>query len=439
MRPNTRNGLSLPPTARSMLLVVLGVALVAAIVGTTVAVLAALHNSSGGASPTAGGPVSSTPTLPAGATVTASIAPAQTNAAFVCANAASSTSTYVFVNADHQLYRVTGCAAPVQLTHLDANTAITPLAFSPSGQRLLVSIGPAQQADKGGAPACQQLMNPQTGALTKTHYCEDMSLSPAYPIDRLIAWVDDSTFLEAEYADNAGPVKVLRVNASTLTSSMVTTFTWVAIATKPENATGIVLRGGYLYYGGYRSESEGGGSLHRYALSSGTDTRLVKLGIATYGPCQVYEGPCNWTGPWDISIDGSTIVYHDPPPTMAPSDTSAPPETPLYAAHADGTAATQITNPPNSSGQYLSSPLIAPSGGWVAVYQGHHPVLIRADGSMTTVQLPSDYEFAAWRTDDTVLLTTNGPDYTQRFALYSLSTKRVTNLANYTRMYVWAS
>lgn len=443
---NPRPGPTLSPATRNVLLAVLGVALVAAIALTTVGVVVALRNSSGGASigrsGSAGSPAAlATVTTPAEATTNpnATASPTPKNAPFVCANPAGSSTTYVFVNADHQLYRVTSCSTPVQLTHLDAATTVTPLAFSPSEKSLMVNIGPAQQPDSGGPPTCQQLMNAQTGALTKTTYCEDMSLSPSYPIDRLIAWVDDTTFLEAQYADKASPIKILRVNASTLASSVVTSLTWVAGSTSVENGTGIVLRGGYLYYGGYRSQSESGGYLHRYSLSTGTDTSLVNLGIATSGPCQVYDGPCNWTGPWDISRDGSTIVYHNPPPTVEPSDTSAPPETPLYVAHADGTSAKQITNPPSNSGQYLSNPQIAPSGGWVVGSQGQRPVLIPADGSMTSVQLPNDYQFAGWRTDGTALLSTNGPNYTQRFALYILSTKSITNLADYTRLYVWAS
>lgn len=439
-RPNRGQGRTLSPTARKALLVGLGGTLVVALAVTVLATVAALRAdtpASGARTPAPGTATASTSASPT-SDGTPGAASTPTNAPFICANAPGSTSTYVFVNADHQLYRVTGCANPVKLTNLDASTSILPLAFSPSGSLLMASVGPAQQPESSGPLTCQELMNPQTGVVTKTRFCEDKSLGPTYPIDRLIAWVDDNTFLEAEYADKAGPVKVLRVNASTLASSMVTTFTWVAGAMTPDTSTGIRLRGDYLYYAGYRSTSEGGAYLHRYSLSTGTDTSVVKLGVATEGPCQVYDGPCNWTGPWDITRDGNTIVYHNPAPTDGPNDAYIPPETPLYAAHADGTSPVQITNPPGGSGTSLSTPVIAPSGGRVAVL-GSTNQLVATDGSMTAVSIPANYQFAAWRTDGTALLTTQGPNFTQKFALYTLATKSVTDLANYTRDYVWAS
>jgi hypothetical protein len=286
-------------------------------------------------------------------------------------------------------------------------------------------------------------MSAQTGALTKTRYCEDASLSPTYPIDQFIAWIDDDTFLEAEFEQPTGetkPVKVLRVSASTLASSTVTTLTWVANSMTPDTSTGIRLRGDYLYFGGYMNASEGGAYLHRIALASGVDTKLVRLGIATHGPCQVYDGPCNWTGPWDISQDGSRIVYHKPGPTIAPSDTINPAETPLYIADPDGSAAVQLTNAPSGPNQYMTTPMLAPSRAWVVISQSGQAALVPTDGSKSAAPLPDGYWVVGWRSDSRALLLSGpGPNYTQRLALYSIATKAITPLATYTSDYVWES
>src|SRR5690348_5533805 len=90
-----------------------------------------------GATPAATTKPAVTATTAAVATQTAgpTPAPTATNAPFVCANPAGSTLSYAFVNADRQIYTVTGCAAPVQLTHLRYPTGIgapLPLGWSPS-------------------------------------------------------------------------------------------------------------------------------------------------------------------------------------------------------------------------------------------------------------------------------------------------------------------
>jgi hypothetical protein len=433
------------PSARHVVLAGLAIALVVALLATSIAVLAAIRNlpaaNSHRPGSQAAGTGASSPEATADATPGASATPA--NQPFVCANPVGATTTYVFLNADHQIYRVAGCSTPVQLTHVDVQTSVTPLAFSATNRWLMVALGPAQQADNGGPPSCQYLMAPQTGALTKTSYCEDTGLSPTYPIDRFIAWVDDDTFFEAEFENPTSetiPVKVLRVSASTLASSTVATLTWVANSMTPDTDTGIRIRGGYLYFGGYMNASEGGAYLHRIALASGADTKLVRLGIADRGPCQVYDGPCNWTGPWDISQDGSRIVYHNPGPTIAPSDTNGPTETPLYIANPDGSGSVQLTDAPSGPNEYMSMPMLAPSGAWVVYEQSGHAVLVPTDGSRSATPLPEGYWAATWRSDSrALLLSGSGPNYTQQLALYSLATKAITPLATYTSGYVWGA
>jgi hypothetical protein len=424
----------------------LAAVLVVALIATSLAVAAAMRSPGGrgGGGTTAGG--TATPDATPQATVTEVPTATPPNAPFICANPAGSTRMYVFRNADHQLYRVTGCSTPVRLTHLDASTQMAALAFSPSNRWLMTNVGPTTQPERGGPPTCQTLMNPQTGALTTTKYCEDMSLAPAYPIDRFIAWQDDSTFLEAEFQqpiNNTTPVKILRVNVASLAPTTVTTITWLANMAISSSETGILLRGGYLYYGGYMSASEGGAWLHRVSLATGADTKLVGLGVAGFGPCQVYEGPCNWTGPWDISGDGTRIVYHNPGPTTTPSDTGAPPETPLYIANPDGSAALKLTSPPGGTNSRLSAPSLAPSGAWVTAPDvSGKLVLLATNGSGASIALPSpsEYPFIGWQSDSkSILLYRQGPNYTQANAIFTLATKSVLKLADYIWNYVWGA
>jgi len=422
------------------------VTLVVALFITSLAFIAAMRGPSGQRGEVTPGNRTATPNVVSSPTTAPDSSTATpTNPAFVCANSGGSTRTYVFLNANHQLYRVTGCSTPVQLTSLDAATTVEAIAFSPTNRRLMVTLGPAQVPETGGPPICQALMDPQTGALTRTTFCEASGTSATYPFTRFIAWLDDNNFLEAQFghfANGSIPVNILRVSATTLATNVVRTLTWVANTATYDTETGIRLRGGYLYYGGYVSTTEGGAWLHRLALAGGTDTRLVKLGLAGSGGCQVYDGPCNWTGWWDISASGDRIVYHNPGPTVSLSDTTNPTDTPLYIANPDGSAALKLTSPPPSdTTTFLSSPALAPNATWVtAPNSAGDAVLLATDGSGTSIALPAGYSFVGWLPDSTAaLLVTQGPNYTQAYAVFTLATRSVTKLGDYTGDYVWGA
>src|SRR5262249_30336778 len=86
-------------------------------------------------------PTATVTSVPPGvlATATAISRVVPPNSTFVCANAAGSSRTYAFVNADRQVYMVTGCSMPVQLTHLlrpDSYSLPSPVAWSPSHRYL---------------------------------------------------------------------------------------------------------------------------------------------------------------------------------------------------------------------------------------------------------------------------------------------------------------
>ena len=224
---------------------------------------------------------------------------------------------YAYVDHNGQLYRVTGCANPVRLTNHDQNSFVRPWAFSPTNRWLMVSV--TQNVSDTSYPECQVLINPTNGAATKTPFCGDGGNDAWTEWPAFIAWLDDNTFLES-LTHKDGTVSVVRVNATTFARSPVVTLTYVANFGTTAYPSGIKLAGGALYYGGYASKSEGGGWLHRVSLATGVDTRIVRLGVTGNGGCQVGSNPCNWTGPWDVSPDGSHILYYSPGPTVEPND-----------------------------------------------------------------------------------------------------------------------
>ncbi len=70
--------------------------------------------------------------------------------------------------------------------------------------------------------------------------------------------------------------------------------------------------------------------------------------------------PCNWTGSWDVTPDGSKVVYHDPGPSSTPSDINTPKDTPLRVAGIDGSNPIPLFSSVPASEQ--RTPYIAPSG-----------------------------------------------------------------------------
>jgi hypothetical protein len=422
----------MPATRRAALLAGLALALVAALIITTLAGLAAIRRSpfhlAAHATATGGAQMTTTP----GASP------------FVCANAPDAHSAYVFVNDDTQLYRVSGCADPVKLTSHDAETAVTPLGFSPSNRWLMVATGPAKVAEGAPSVFCQALLNPQTGALKPTTFCEDTSLgpSPSAKMMRFVGWLDDAAFVEAEFTKPttfSGPVRILRVSATTLTPTLVTALTWVAnLATG--DSVGIKIRGGSLFYGGYKSIAEGGAWLHRVSLADGADTRLVKLGVVGTGGCQVYEGPCAWTGPWDVSPDGTHLAYHNPGPTQSLSDTSNEPGTPLYYAKIDGTSASQLFG--GASDQGFTTALFSPTGAAILSNSRNGPQgnAVETLATQRVTGLPEGYFAVRWRGDGVALLLNDVHDNTaSHAALFDIATGKTTQLPGVADSYVWGA
>ncbi|HEY7020763.1 MAG TPA: hypothetical protein VH349_06560 [Ktedonobacterales bacterium] len=359
---------------------------------------------------------------------------------FVCANAPGSQSTYAFRDYDHQIYRVTGCANPVRLTNYDEKSFASPLAFSPTNRWLMVSV--TKNVSDTSYPECQVLINPTNGAAVKTPLCADGGNDAWTEWPTFIAWLDDSAFLES-LTHKDGTVSVVRVNATTFARSPIATLTYVANFGSMAAPSGIKLVGNALYYGGYKSKSEGGGWLHRVSLTSGADTRIVRLGATDNGGCQVGTNPCTWTGPWDVSPDGSHILYYSPGPTVGPNDYCADEaETPLYYARSDGSNPVRLFAD-QPLGRDFPVPSFSPDGTRVAwmVLIGKtrctsvaHGVIQVASGGAVAA-LPNGDNVVSWRNDGAAVVV-QGPSSA---ALYTLATNRVTPLPGDSYSYVWGA
>ncbi len=366
--------------------------------------------------------------------------------AFVCANPHGSSVTYAYVGRSGQLSLVRGCSAPVAVP-APAGRQFTPIAFSPTGMRLLAwnALASAQQPD---TQSCLALIEVSSGAVTPTTICSlSAGANQLTHWFSLIGWSSDASFYLADTAQDAS-VTVLLVSLPQQTQTVVTTFTWVAEFANASEPAGIALRGDALYYGGYMSGSEGGAWLHRFSLTTHTDARIVRLGLAGGGGCQVSATPCTWTGPWDISQDGSEIVYHNPGPTESISDTTGEANTPLYLAASDGSGVRRLF-PGQSLGLGFNQPAFSPDGRYVittfpnSLLTMPHTVVIErlSDGSQTTA--PAELGWQNWALQPGVAVMYNtvtggAPDYITHLELYNVATGARTALQPGTTDYVWA-
>jgi hypothetical protein len=370
--------------------------------------------------------------------------PAATPVPFVCANAPGSQGMYAFLDHDRQIYRVTGCAKPVRLTNYDEKSFARPLAFSPTNRWLMISV--TQNVSDTSYPECQVLINPTNGANTKTPFCADGGNNAWTEWPAFIAWLDDNTFLES-LTHKDGTVSVIRVNTTTFARTSVTTLTWVANFGSTASPVGIKLVGSALYYGGYASQSEGGGWLHRVSLATGADIRIVRLGATGNGGCQVGTNPCTWTGPWDVSPDGSHILYYSPGPTVGPNDYCADEaETPLYYARSDGANPVRLFAD-QPLGRAFPAPLFSPDGKRVAwtVLVGTQRCQSTQHGAIQGVSggavmaLPDSYGVVSWRPDGAAVVV-GAPS--GGAALYTLATRALTPLPTqdgWASGYVWGA
>jgi putative zinc finger protein len=390
----------------------------------TATVAAAIATAAAASTQTAG--PTPTPTAPP---------PAPTNAPFVCANPAGSALTYAFVNADRQIYTVTGCAAPVQLTHLQFPTGRglpIPLAWSPSHRFL--AYNPNLPNDQ-----CVQVVTVSTGTtITTQHGC---ILDPSHPpseVRTFVGWIDDASYLEridVLTSNVPDPARLVRVDAASGAETIIKSYAWMS---------DVRVRAGYAFFGSRIKPDDTTAYLYRLSLADGSEARLVSLGLSGFGGCQVGFGPCSWTAPWDVSSDGTRILYHNPGADSLPSDTHVVPNTPVYYASLDGSGAVRMFTGAQSPG--MTVPTFDPTGALTAevVPSGANIGLAvepAGGGTLRTVNLTSGQY--VWRGDGRALILINftfsGDTELSTVSLYDLGTGQSTPLAANTEQYLWAS
>lgn len=379
------------------------------------------------------------------ATATVSSDATPTPGPFVCANPAGSNARYAYVAADHQLTLVQGCS-PKEVA-ARPNRTLTPQAFSPSGQRLLASESSTFDPSSGKSePLCETLINTDTGATTLTPLCAPSavpSANAAIGWYGFIGWGDDSTFYEAGWsAGTDTSISVLRVTLPGMSVTKITAFPWVANLANRRTPSGVVLRNGALYYAGYASASDHSHAwLRRYTIATGQDSRIVSLGIAGYGGCQVQvdNSPCAWAGPWDISSDGLRFAYHIPGPTQSISDTSIEQGTPLYMAASDGSGAIKLF-PNEELGQGFSYPVFSGDGRYIA-QNYERPATIERLSDRAMLKAPAGDVMTQWAEPSALVVLqdlTVTTDYLMHLVLYNVETKALTPLQAGSYQYVWA-
>lgn len=376
-----------------------------------------------------GGPATET------AITSATAAASLTNSPFICANPAGSSLTYAFVNADRQIYAVTGCSAPVQLTHLqrpDTYSQPIPIAWSPSHRYL--AIHPNLQQDY-----CLTIVDTQTGAMLPTRFdCFNGPDGASGDLRTFIGWLDDNTFLgrvDLDTSDIPDPARIVRVDIHSQTETLVKSFAWMA---SPE------LRAGFLFFAGRVNPNDTNAYLYRLSLADGSQTRFVGLGLSGSGGCQVVPGPCSWTAPWDVSPDGTHILYHNPGADSLPSDTHSPGATPVYYARLDGSGAVQVLV--GQAGSVLIGAVFDPTSSLVTAYvpgSNHTTDFIYQPLPQGAVQRQVGSFFVVWRPDGQAvvdIVTIYSGDVTLSTpTLLTLSSQTRTPLARNTYYYLWAS
>ncbi|HEX6800540.1 MAG TPA: zf-HC2 domain-containing protein [Ktedonobacterales bacterium] len=355
---------------------------------------------------------------------------------FVCANPQGSSMTYAYVRGDGLLSVVTGCAAPRQFGSAQTGA----IAWSPSKRYLAVWTS--------GTPGIAKvsIIDVRSGTISQTPYAVDFGQSPQVgdTVRIFFGWLDDSSFLGAittiagnpQGFEQPGPTTLVRVDVG---SGRETTLGRISgwVSAHPGR---VVAHGRYLFYAGYDSASTAA-YLHRFDLTTGTDTQLVSLGLYTSGGCQGTL-VCGWTAPWDVSPDGAHILYHHPGAASGPSDIYAPKDTPVLYANPDGSAASTPFG--SQLAASLVTPIFSPDGSAAALagstYAGTNPpmsalnqIKIVRFGGAPTVATGS---LESWRSDGVALvLAISGPGP----VLYDLATGNTTPLEAGSYGYLWGN
>ncbi len=359
--------------------------------------------------------------------------------AFICANPQGSNMTYAYFRGDGRVYAVTGCTTPKQLTSISA----VPIAWSPSNRYLAVSLQTFPAASQVEA------IDTQTGAHVPMGFDDDFGSTPNVGSTARIffGWLDDNTFLGAiaplvsgpDNTEAPGTSTLVRVDLHTGKETTIGTIPgWVSFGYYKQGANvRIIANGHYLFYAAYEGSTA---YLHRFDLAAGVDIKLVSLGLYGNGGCQGTT-VCGWSAPWDVSPDGSHVLYHHPGPTSTPSDINIPKDTPVVYANPDGSGASTPFGAQLAAG--LVTPVFSPSSGLAVTtgstyasadpFRGTPQMKLVAFGSSATIVTGS---LGSWRGDSQALVifgTQADP------SVYDLSSGKTTPLEANSIEYLWGN
>jgi len=423
------------PRPRRKLVTGIAAGLVAALV--VAGFLAALASRGSGSSVAATAVPGHTATAASQPTNTAAATPGTTTtptpSAFVCANPAGSQMVYAYVRGDGNMYVVKGCALSGRIA--GSAPYAHPVAWSPSNQYLMVDEPQSQGGDQVFA------IDTVSGQRYVTDFSQDYGTgaSPGDTAHIFIGWLDDYSFLgvnvpitqQATSGAPIGPMTVVKVDLFNRKQFAVTKITWAASFAVRDN-------GKYLFYSGYQSAGEGGAYLHRIDLTTGTDTKLVPLGIAGPGPCQGTP-VCPWTAPWDVTADGAHVFYHNPGPTSTPNDTNIPTDTPLFYANVDGSGATKPFGSKLASG--LTTPVLSPDGRYVVASGSNYTPNQFGQSQIGFAQISGGYQiingnFQAWRSDSQAMVLQSNDGSLMLYTVGDTTTRKLEANAS---SYVWGN
>jgi hypothetical protein len=431
-----------PRNRRALAGVAAALAAVLVIAGFIGIFVSRLHPPTVAGTPTAQPSVTPEPTGTAESTASPQPTGSPQPSAFVCANPQGFTMTYAYIRGDGNVYAVTGCTAPRQL----ASTYATPVAWSPSNRYLAVWVQTYPGPDK------VEVIDTQSGATIATRYAIDFGRTPnvGSTVRIFFGWLDDTTFLGAIAPLVNGPENVEAPGTSTLVRVDLHTGKETTLGTIPgwvvfgpsgyELTVRVVANGHDLFYAAYQGSTA---YLHRFDLTTGADTQLVSLGLYGNGGCQGTT-VCGWTAPWDVSPDGSHILYHHPGAASTPSDINVPKDTPVLYADPNGSGASTPFGTQLAAG--LVTPIFSPNGAMAVTmgssYASTNPFngtpqmkLVTFGGGAATIVTGN---LVSWRGDNQALVVfgpSSGPE--QNPALYDLSSGKATSLEANSNFYLW--